>query len=81
MMLPRHTRTPSCCRLAIHYSALDEVLELTSGEFDNAIMGDLAPAQAKSTLDIYASKFPGIPTVDELVVDIKEAQTALKKGE
>ena len=73
-----------------HSSALDDfskVLELTSGEFDKAIMmmakihtkdGDFA--QAQSTLDTYASKVPNSPAVDELMVDIKEAQAAAKKA-
>ncbi|KAG6375333.1 hypothetical protein JVT61DRAFT_3562 [Boletus reticuloceps] len=85
-----YKRATAYFSLSRHPSALDDfskVLELTSGEFDRAIMmmakiytkdGDFA--QAKSTLDIYASKAPSSPAVDELMVDIQEAQTAAKKA-
>ncbi|KAI9566716.1 hypothetical protein HD554DRAFT_2114540 [Boletus coccyginus] len=85
-----YKRATAYFSLSRHSSALDDfskVLELTSGEFDKAIMmmakiytkdGDFA--QAKSTLDTYASKVPGSPAVDELMVDIREAQAAAKKA-
>jgi DnaJ family protein C protein 3 len=64
-----------------------KVLELTSGEFDKAIMmmakihnKDGNFAQARSTLDTYALKVPGSPAVDELMSDIRDAQAAAKKA-
>ena len=84
-----YKRATAYFSLSRHPSALDDfskVLELTSGEFDKAIMmmakiytkeGNFA--QAKTTLDTYASKVPG-PPVDELMLDINEAQTAAKKA-
>jgi DnaJ family protein C protein 3 len=85
-----YKRATAYFSLSRHSSALNDfskVLELTSGEFDKAIMmmakiytkdGDFT--QAKSTLDTYASKFAASPAVDELMVDIKEAQAAAKKA-
>lgn len=85
-----YKRATAYFSLSRHSSALDDfskVLELTSGEFDKAIMmvakvytkdGDFA--QAKSTLDTYASKVPDSPAVDELMTDIKQAQDAAKKA-
>ena len=85
-----YKRATAYFSLSRHSSALDDfskVLELTSGEFDQAIMmmakihtkdGDFA--QAKNTLDTYASKVPNSPAVDEMMEDIKEAQTAAKKA-
>lgn len=73
-----------------HANALDDfskVLELTSGEFDRAILmmakihtkdGDWA--RAKSTLETYASKVPNDPEVSELQADIMAAQAAAKKA-
>ncbi|KAG8218075.1 hypothetical protein J3R82DRAFT_3577, partial [Butyriboletus roseoflavus] len=85
-----YKRATAYYSLSRHSSALDDfskVLELTSGEFDKAIMmmakiytKDGNFAQAKSTLDTYASKVSGSPSVDELMVDINEAQTAAKKA-
>ncbi|KAH0839354.1 hypothetical protein J3R83DRAFT_37 [Lanmaoa asiatica] len=85
-----YKRATAYFSLSRHSSALDDfskVLEFTSGEFDQAIMmmakiytKDGNFAEAKNTLDTYASKVPGSPAVDELTVDIKEAQTAAKKA-
>ncbi|KIJ58794.1 hypothetical protein HYDPIDRAFT_163070 [Hydnomerulius pinastri MD-312] len=74
-----------------HASALDDfskVLELTSGEFDRAFMmmakiytkdGDWT--RAKTALDTYASRVPGDSViVDELMLDIRDAQAAAKKA-
>ncbi|KAG9308738.1 hypothetical protein JVU11DRAFT_11526 [Chiua virens] len=85
-----YKRATAYFSLSRHSSALDDfskVLELTSGEFDKAIMmmakiytkeGDFT--QAKSTLDGYALKAPRSPAVDELLADIKDAQGAAKKA-
>lgn len=85
-----YKRATAYFSLSRHASALDDfskVLELTSGEFDKAIMmmakihtkdGDWA--RAKSTLDTYAAKVPGDSSVDELMLDIKDAQTSAKKA-
>ena len=85
-----YKRATAYFSLSRHSNALDDfskVLELTSGEFDKAIMmmakiytkeGDFV--QAQLTLDTYASKVSGSPAVDELIVDIKEAQMAAKKA-
>lgn len=85
-----YKRATAYYSLSRHSSALGDfskVLELTSGEFDKAIMmmakiytkdGDFA--QAMSTLDSYAAKVPGSPAVEELMADIKEAQTTAKKA-
>lgn len=85
-----YKRATAYFSLSRHSSALDDfskVLELTSGEFDKAIMmmakiytKDGSFAQAKSTLDTYASKVPSSPAIDELMVDIEEAQKAAKKA-
>ncbi|KAI6096815.1 hypothetical protein F5141DRAFT_486860 [Pisolithus sp. B1] len=74
-----------------HANALEDfskVLELTSGEFDSAIlmiakihMKDGDWVQAKSTLDAYAAKAPDSDSVvAELRTDIRDAQAAAKKA-
>lgn len=74
-----------------HANALEDfskVLELTSGEFDRAIlmiakihMKDGDWVQAKSTLDTYAAKASDSDSVvAELRTDIRDAQAAAKKA-
>lgn len=85
-----YKRATAYFSLSRHSNALDDfskVLELTSGEFDKAYMmmakiytkeGNFV--QATNTLDTFSSKVPGSPAVDELMADIREAQTAAKKA-
>ncbi|KAF8834839.1 hypothetical protein BDN67DRAFT_998774 [Paxillus ammoniavirescens] len=85
-----YKRATAYYSLSRHASALDDfskVLELTSGEFDRAIVmmakihtKDGNFARAQSTLETYASKAPGSAVVDEMMSDIKDAQAAAKKA-
>ncbi|KAG6331003.1 hypothetical protein ID866_8083, partial [Astraeus odoratus] len=85
-----YKRATAYLSLNRHSSALDDfsrVLELTSGEFDGAMLmmakihtkdGDWA--RARSTLDAYAAKVPEDSVVEDLRADIKDAQAAAKKA-
>ena len=85
-----YKRATAYLSLNRHTNALDDfskVLDLTSGEFDRAIlmvskihMKDGDWTRAKDTLDSYAAKAPSDPEVGELREDIQDAQAASKKA-